>query len=195
MQFHGCSLVVATRISPQRNGGLGALPRPSPVICGYWTKAIALPRVPWHLPFRFVPCHNRSHAIPAKAGSPATNLVARYGKSPSRASWPEVLPKQSCHGAHAKASSPGQPWGLGRDALGLSHLTYQTTRRIFLHQLDQPPFPCKHKLPPMPPSVKSGYLSGYLRGPIQSTRSSAKPTRDSGYRSPHRSPLRSCSRR
>jgi hypothetical protein len=36
----------------KRNGGLGALPRPSPVICGYWTKAIALPREPKRLHFR-----------------------------------------------------------------------------------------------------------------------------------------------
>jgi hypothetical protein len=27
------------------------MPRPTPVICGNWTKAIALQRVPWHLHF------------------------------------------------------------------------------------------------------------------------------------------------
>jgi hypothetical protein len=32
--------------SPKRNGGLDTMSRPSPVICGYWTKAIALPRMP-----------------------------------------------------------------------------------------------------------------------------------------------------
>jgi len=39
----------ASQNIPKRNGGLGALPRPSPVICWYWTKAIALPRVPGRL--------------------------------------------------------------------------------------------------------------------------------------------------
>jgi hypothetical protein len=33
---------------------------------------------------------------------------------------------------------------MGHDALGLSHLTYRTTGTINFHQLDQPPFPCKH---------------------------------------------------
>jgi hypothetical protein len=40
---------------------------------------------------------------------------------------------------------------LGRDALGLSHLTYRTTWQINLHRLDQPPFPCKPKLRPNAP--------------------------------------------
>ena len=69
--------------------------RPLAVNCWDWTKAIALPRVPWN---------------------PAVDLVRRG------------------------------LWGLGRDALGLSHLTYDASGTINLHQLDQPPFPCKPKL-------------------------------------------------
>jgi len=34
---------------PQRNGGLGALPRPSRWTVGNWTKAIAQKRAPRHL--------------------------------------------------------------------------------------------------------------------------------------------------
>jgi hypothetical protein len=45
--------------------------------------------------------------------------------------------------------------GLGRDALGLSHLTCETTGTVNLHQLDQPPFPCKPKLTPAAHGVKS----------------------------------------
>jgi hypothetical protein len=49
-------------------------------------------------------------------------------------------------------------WGLylgpGRDALGLSHLTYGTTATIGFHQLDQPPFPCKPRVSPDEPGVK-----------------------------------------
>jgi hypothetical protein len=41
-------------MAPKRNGGLSALPRPSPVICGYWTKAIALPRLPKQFHFRIL---------------------------------------------------------------------------------------------------------------------------------------------
>jgi len=50
-------------------------------------------------------------------------------------------------------SSPGLTGCLGRDALGLSHLTYETTGTIFLHRLDHPPFPCIHNLSHPPPSV------------------------------------------
>jgi hypothetical protein len=78
------------------------MPRPSPVICWDWTKAIALPRSPG-------PCDY---------------------------------------------SSPGLTGCLGRDALGLSHLTYQTTGTIFLHRLDHPPFPCTPNLSYPPPHVK-----------------------------------------
>jgi hypothetical protein len=87
------------------NSGLSVVPRPLPVDCWDWTKAIALPRVP----------------------------VARR----------LMLPR-------------GLTWGLGRDALGLSHLTYETTGIITLHQLDQPPFPCKNKLPFFGHGVKRG---------------------------------------
>src|SRR5580692_13029576 len=48
---------------------------------------------------------------------------------------------------------PGQN-GLGRDALGLSHLTYDASGTINLHQLDQPPFPCKEKVAQPEPRVK-----------------------------------------
>jgi hypothetical protein len=41
---------------------------------------------------------------------------------------------------------PGLTWGWGARASGLSHLTYETTGIVTLHQLDQPPFPCKLKL-------------------------------------------------
>jgi hypothetical protein len=47
-------------------------------------------------------------------------------------------------------SPPGNYWGPGRDALGLSHLTYQTSRRYFLHYLDLPPFPCALNVPLYP---------------------------------------------
>ena len=47
-------------------------------------------------------------------------------------------------------AAAGAYWGLGRDALGLSHLTYETTGTVILHRLDQPPFPCKPKLMPRP---------------------------------------------
>jgi len=36
--------------------------------------------------------------------------------------------------------------GLGRDALGLSHLTLVATITVRFHQLDQPPFPCISKI-------------------------------------------------
>jgi hypothetical protein len=51
-------------------------------------------------------------------------------------------------------SSPGLTGCLGRDALGLSHLTYQTTGTVFLHRLDHPPFPCKPKITRPPFQVK-----------------------------------------
>ena len=54
-------LIPHPAFAPKHNGGLSALPRPSPVICGYWTKAIALPRVPKHLHFRILPLSDRSH--------------------------------------------------------------------------------------------------------------------------------------
>jgi hypothetical protein len=41
--------------APRNSNGLGALPRPLRVICWYWTKAIALPRVALHLHFVFLP--------------------------------------------------------------------------------------------------------------------------------------------
>jgi len=46
---------------------------------------------------------------------------------------------------------PGLTWGWGLKASGLSHLTYETTGIVTLHQLDQPPFPCNPKLLPTPP--------------------------------------------
>jgi len=57
--------------------------------------------------------------------------------------------------SHAVNSFPlGQIRGLGRDALGLSHLTYETARRISLHLLDLPPFPCAVNLDRPPLRVK-----------------------------------------
>ena len=56
---------------------------------------------------------------------------------------------QDAVASHAADFFPlGQAWGLGRDALGLSHLTLGTTGRIFLHLLDLPPFPCEINLCP-----------------------------------------------
>jgi hypothetical protein len=46
MRLQSAQHIKAANQAPKRNNGLGALPRPLPVICGYWTKAIALPRVP-----------------------------------------------------------------------------------------------------------------------------------------------------
>jgi hypothetical protein len=51
-----------------------------------------------------------------------------------------------------------QHWGPGRDALGLSHLTCETSGAFFMHQLDQPPFPCLVNLPPSPLRVKWPFL-------------------------------------
>jgi hypothetical protein len=50
-----------TQIPPKRNGGLGTLPRLSPVICWYWTKAIALPRVPGIFTLASLPRRDRSY--------------------------------------------------------------------------------------------------------------------------------------
>jgi len=87
------------------------MPRPLPVICWDWTKAIALPRVP---------------------------LARRL-----------ILFRGGLHGVDKLSG--------GRDALGLSHLTYETTGTVYLHQLDQPPFPCNHKVPQRRGGVKRGY--------------------------------------
>src|ERR1019366_914892 len=42
--------------------------------------------------------------------------------------------------------------------LGLSHLTYCTSQRVFLHLLDLPPFPCEANLPLRLRSVKKYFL-------------------------------------
>jgi hypothetical protein len=66
-------------------------------------------------------------------------LTVGIGLRPSRC--------RECHRSPADDSSAqGQTWGWGRDALGLSHLTYDTSGTFNLHQLDQPPFPCKPKI-------------------------------------------------
>ena len=67
-----------------------------------------------------------------------------------------------------EAISLGQSRGLGRDALGLSHLTYQTTRTVFLHQLDQPPFPCAVNLFCNPPHVKRSFTNIKTSAPSHS---------------------------
>jgi len=129
---------------PKNNNGLGAMPRPLRVICGYWTKAIALPRVPgiftsfkfraafalWRYPLSRASgdgLRRMCGKIAVLLNASGTACEVKVPRSPAHASAPET-------------------WGLGRDALGLSHLTYQTTRTVFMHQLDQPPFPCKHNL-------------------------------------------------
>jgi hypothetical protein len=68
--------------APKRNGGLSALPRPSPVICGYWTKAIALPRVPKHLHFRILPLSDRSHGNTRLSGILGDRLSRSNGRIP-----------------------------------------------------------------------------------------------------------------
>jgi hypothetical protein len=98
----------------------------------------------------------------------------------------------------------GQPWGLGRDALGLSHLTYDTSGTINLHQLDQPPFPCKPKVT-CPKCGFAGNAStalweGYQLSPFRRKRGQERqvpkstPAPDSDSRSLRRSPRCSCSR-
>ncbi len=75
---------------------------------------------------------------------------------------------------------PGQIWGLGRDALGLSHLTYRTTGTFFLHQLDQPPFPCIANLKP-PPAHRQAPISAEPHTAWQGHATARKPacaTRD-----------------
>jgi hypothetical protein len=69
--------------------------------------------------------------------------------------WTKAIALPRVPLARAVDLRPGQPWGLGRDALGLSHLTYKTTGTFNLHQLDQPPFPCNHKLSQSRHGVKS----------------------------------------
>ncbi|MGD0903816.1 MAG: hypothetical protein ABR924_12835 [Terracidiphilus sp.] len=59
-----------------------ALPRPSPVICGYWTKAIALPRVPKHLHFRILPLSDRSHGNTRLSGILGDWLSRSNGRIP-----------------------------------------------------------------------------------------------------------------
>jgi hypothetical protein len=64
----------------------------------------------------------------------------------------------------------------GARASGLSHLTYETTGTFTYHQLDQPPFPCKHKLQRRRRGsqgasqwllvVKCGQRSGFVHCPL-----------------------------
>jgi hypothetical protein len=68
--------------------------------------------------------------------------------------WTKAIALPRVPLARAVDLRKGLTWGLGRDALGLSHLTYETTGIFTLHQLDQPPFPCKPKLPPSVRGVK-----------------------------------------
>ena len=104
------------------------MPRPSPVICWYWTKAIALLRGPGaHSPLRSLVAI-RLWRYPLSRASSATNLVA-YVKNRQF----EVQSLNADYGEFAVASpaekdqSAGATLGLKRDALGLSHLTCETT--------------------------------------------------------------------
>ena len=72
VRLYFCNVVMRNFKYPKRNNGPGAFPRPLPVICWDWTKAIA------------------------------PEAIARARRL--------ILPL-------------GLTWGLGRDALGLSHLT------------------------------------------------------------------------
>jgi len=115
------------------------------VNCGYWTKAIALQRLPRHLHFCFRPKPRLLCGDTRKAGPHGRqDIVAVLEKSPSCIPGQEgCITSESAVKSHAvELSPPGQIWGLGRDALGLSHLTYEMFRRICLHLLDLPPFPC-----------------------------------------------------
>ena len=111
--------------------------------CGYWTKAIALMRVPRHLHS----CSLTAISLwryPASRAPSATNCVALLKELPSCRSsrWLQHTVKMRLRPLRQVFSPLGRTWGPRRDALGLSHLTYETTRTISCHQLDQPPFPC-----------------------------------------------------
>ncbi len=137
------SISAATRRRPGRSAQAVA------VNCGYWTKAIALKRVPEHLHI----CSQAAIALwrcPASRAPSATNSVAPLKDlpfcKPSR--WLQHTVKMWLRPLRQVFSPLGRTWGPRRDALGLSHLTYETTRTISCHQLDQPPFPCSLNVSP-----------------------------------------------
>ena len=116
--------------------------------CGYWTKAIALKRVPEHPHFPS-PGHDRSVATSGKPDSFGDWLRRCLEElPPARIVSRDAEHSEDAVASHAaKTFSAGATLGSGRDALGLSHLTYRTTGRFFLHLLDLPPFPCSLNVP------------------------------------------------
>jgi len=89
--------------------------------------------------------HQRSFAAPEKTNGLSTMLRPLPVNCWD---WTKAIALPRVPIARRLMPPRGQTWGLGRDALGLSHLTYDTSGTINLHQLDQPPFPCKPKIPP-----------------------------------------------
>ena len=93
-----------------------------------------------------------------------------------------ALAAQEENGVSAGADSlvlACKPWGLGRDALGLSHLTWGTSGTVSLHLLDQPPFPCRHNLAPSRLRVKclfSSHGNQCLDGPVYPKRDKGRGT-------------------
>jgi hypothetical protein len=100
--------------------------------------------MPRHLHFCFLPRSDCSVSIPGSRVPSATKLRRCMEKIAILhiGSGDCLTSENACKSHAVKFSPPGQLWGLGRNALGLSHLTYEMVRRIFLHLLDLPPFPC-----------------------------------------------------
>ena len=97
-----------------------------------------------------LPSRDDLMALPGKPGFLGDRVVAPLEESPS-CTWGRGmrLYVKNAVASHAvNPSPPGQPWGLGRDALGFSHLTYCTAQRDSLHLLARSPSPYEINLPP-----------------------------------------------
>ena len=138
-----------------RHGGIpgqtqrrpGRIAQAVAVNCWYWTKAIAFMREPRHF-HNLQPARACHGAIPVKPGSLAMKIIATLKKSALRACGRGAATSEKCGCVPAAVLfSAGRSGSPRRDALGLSHLTHETTRTITCHQLDQPPFPCSINLP------------------------------------------------
>jgi len=157
-----CSPSPLAAIPAQTQRRPGRIAQAVAVNCGYWTKAIALKRVPEHLHFRSLTAIVLWRR-PASRTPSAANFAAVLKNCHVRIASRELLNSEGAVASHAvRLFPPGRPRGPRRDALGLSHLTYQTSRRIFLHYQDQPPFPCKAKLPLPGRRVKRGYCFVFI---------------------------------
>jgi hypothetical protein len=113
------------------------------VNCEYWTKAIALPRVPEHF-------HSRSQAtiapmaIPVRPGSLSDRVVALLRRIAILKSGQgmHLNVKNAVASLAVKSSPPGQPWGLGAMPLGSQSPHVQYCPKTLSASFGATPFPC-----------------------------------------------------